>query len=342
LLWSGIDTKKLAEDIMRRSRFIRVGLLGTAWLAAGGGLPMRAFSQAAAWPSKPIRLIVPTAPGGPSDLVGRAWTQAVGTDWKASFVVDNRPGGSQVIGTQAVATAPPDGYTLLQASSSMATMPLVVDHLPFDVNKDFVAVSQTHLTPLVVAIDPKLPVKTVAELIRYGREHPGQLSFGHTGEGSSQQLATRLLAQKAGLTQVLEVPYKGSSLAHPDLISGRLSVMIDPVSAVAPHIKSGAVRALAVSTSTRVEAFPELPTVAETLPGYDVSSWGGVFAPAGTPKAVVERVNAALVKMLEAPDTAKRFSEWGLVAKAGTPAAWDAFVKSEVTRWRAVMLAPRT
>lgn len=328
---------------MKRSEFLLRGIAVAGWLSGMGALPGAAHAQAAAWPSRPIRLIVPTAPGGPSDLVARTWTQAVGTDWNATFVVDNRPGGSQVIGTQAVATAAPDGYSLLQAASSMATMPLVVENLPFDVNKDFVAVSLTHLTPLVVVIDPKLPIKSMAELVRYAKEHPGKLSFGHTGEGSSQQLATRLLAQKAGLTQLLEVPYKGSSQAHPDLISGRLSVMIDPVSAVSTHIKSGAVRALAVTTSARVAAFPDLPTVAESgVPGYEVSSWGGVFAPAATPKDVVARIHQALRKTLEAPDTAKKFSDWGLVAKASSPAEFDSFVKSEVTRWRAVMLAPRT
>ncbi|MEJ8857545.1 tripartite tricarboxylate transporter substrate binding protein [Variovorax robiniae] len=329
---------------MKRSDFhLRRGILASACLSGLGALPALVRAAAPAWPSQPIRLIVPTAPGGPSDLVARTWTRAVGAEWNAIFVVDNKPGASQIIGTQAVASAAPDGYTLLQAASSMATMPLVVDHLPFDVNKDFVAISQTHLTPLVVVVDPKLPIKSMADLIRYAKEHPGALSFGHTGEGSSQQLATRLLAQKAGLPNLLEVPYKGSSQAHPDLIGGRLSVMIDPVSAVAPHIKSGALRALAVTTSARVEAFPDLPTVAESgVPGYEVSSWGGVFAPAGTPKDVVNRVYQALRKTLETPETKTKFSDWGLVAKTSTPAEFDSFVRSEVSRWRAVMLAPKT
>lgn len=328
---------------MKRSHFLLSSFFGAVGLGSMGLLSLPARAQTSAWPSRPIRLIVPTAPGGPSDLVARTWSHAVGAEWSASFIVDNRPGGSQVIGTQAVATAAPDGYTLLQAASSMATMPLVVDKLPFDVNKDFVAISQTHLTPLVVVIDPKLPIKSMAELIRYAKDQPGKLSFGHTGDGSSQQLATRLLAQKAGLTQLLEIPYKGSSQAHPDLISGRLSVMIDPVSAVAAHIKSGALRALAVTTSTRVTAFPELPTVAESgVEGYEVSSWGGVFAPAGTPPVVIQRIQQALKKTLESPENAKKFVDLGLVPKTSTPDEFDRFVRSEVMRWRAVMLAPRT
>lgn len=328
---------------MKRSEFLRSGIAIASWLGGVGTLPVMAQPRPAVWPTQPIRLVVPTAPGGPSDLVARTWTHGVAADWNATFVVDNRPGGSQVIGTQAVAAAPPDGYTLLQAASSMATMPLVINNLPFDVNKDFVAVSQTHLTPLVVVIDAKLPIKTMAELIRYGKEQPGKLSFGHTGEGSSQQLATRLLAQKAGLQQLLEVPYKGSSQAHPDLISGRLSAMIDPVSAIATHIKSGAVRALAVTTSIRVSAFPDLPTVAESgLPGFEVSSWGGVFAPARTPGDVVQRIHSALHKTLGSPEAAKKFSDWGLVAKTSTPTEFGSFVKSEIARWRAVMLATKT
>ncbi|MBS0455391.1 MAG: tripartite tricarboxylate transporter substrate binding protein [Proteobacteria bacterium] len=328
---------------MKRSEFLRSGVLAAGWLGGLSALPAMATTPTATWPSSPIRLIVPTAPGGPSDLVARTWSQAVSTDWNAVFIVDNRPGGNQVIGTRAVATAAPDGYTLLQAASSMATMPLVVENLPFDVNKDFIAVSQTHLTPLVVVVNAKLPIKNMVDLIRYAKEQPGKLSFAHTGDGSSQQLALRLLAQKAGLSQLLEVPYKGSSQAHPDLIDGRISAMIDPVSAVAPHIKSGALRALAVTTASRIPAFPDLPTVAESgVPGYEVSSWGGVFAPAGTSRDVVNRIQQALRKTLESPETTKKFSDWGLIAKTSTPAEFDGFVKSEVSRWRAVMLAPKT
>ncbi len=328
---------------MKRSEFLMRSVLTAGWLGSGGLIPTMVRAQTSNWPSRPIKVIVPTAPGGPSDLVARTWTHAIAGEWNATFVVDNRPGASQVIGTQAVATAAPDGYTLLQAASSMATMPLVVGNLSFDVNKDFTAVSQTHLTPLVVVIDPKLPIKSMAELIRYAKENPGKLSFGHTGEGSSQQLATRLLAQKTGLKKLLEVPYKGSSQAHPDLIAGRLSVMIDPVSAVATHIKSGAMRALAVTTAHRIEAFPDLPTVAESgVPGYEVSSWGGVFVPAATPKEIVDRIHQALRKTLETPENMKKFADWGLTAKTSTPAEFDRFVKSEVSRWRAVMLAPQT
>lgn len=171
----------------------------------------------------------------------------------------------------------------------------------------------------------------------------GSYLSGIPGMAARSNWPLAFLARRAGLQQLLEVPYKGSSQAHPDLISGRLSAMIDPVSAVATHIKSGAVRALAVTTSSRVAAFPDVPTVAESgVAGFEISSWGGVFAPAGTPKDVVQRIHQALRKTLEAPDTVKKFSDWGLVAKASTPAEFDSFVKAEVARWRAVMLAPKT
>lgn len=197
---------------MNRSQFLR-GTLAASALASTAWTPLAVRAQS--YPARTVRVVVPMTPGGPSDIVARAWSQALAEDLKASFVVDNKPGASQIIGTQAVTTAVPDGYTLLQAASSISTMPLVVEHLPFDISRDSVAVSPTHQTPLVVVSDPKLPIKTIAELVRFGRGHPGKLSFGHTGEGNSQQLALRLLAQKAGWRQVNKVPYKGSSQAQP-------------------------------------------------------------------------------------------------------------------------------
>lgn len=326
---------------MKRSQFLRHAALGAGALAAGAWLP--SLARADSYPSRPVRVVVPVTPGGPSDIVARTWSQSLGESWKCSFVVDNKPGASQVIGTQAVTSAPPDGYTLLQSASSIAVMPLLPDKPPFDVERDLLAVSFTHLTPLVVVIDPRLPITSIAELIRYAKQNPGKLSFGTTGEGSSQQMAVRLLARQAGLGRVDEIPYKGSSQAHPDLIAGRLSVMIDPVSAVAPHIRSGAVRALAVTTAVRVSSFPSLPTVAESgLPGFEVSSWGGVFAPAGTPKAVVDRIGGGLAETMAKPETIKRFDELGLIAKASSPAEFSAFVKADMERWRGLMQPVRS
>jgi tripartite-type tricarboxylate transporter receptor subunit TctC len=325
---------------MKRSEFLRRTALTAGALAGAGWFP--SIARADAWPTRPVRVVVPVTPGGPSDIVARAWSQSLGEAWKTSFVVDNKPGASQIIGTQAVVSAPPDGYTLLQSASSIAVMPLLPDKPPFDIERDLVAVSFTHVTPLVIVIDPRLPIKSVAELIQYAKQNPGKLSFGTTGEGSSQQMAVRLLARQAGLGRIDEIPYKGSSQAHPDLIAGRLSVMIDPVSAVAAHIRSGAVRALAVTTSQRVASFPSIPTAGESgLPGFEVTSWGGVFAPAGTPRAIVERIGSGLAETMARPETVRRFAEWGLIAKAGTAAEFDAFVKADMERWRSLMQAPR-
>jgi tripartite-type tricarboxylate transporter receptor subunit TctC len=299
-------------------------------------LSVGAFGQA--YPSKPVTVIVPTAPGGPSDLVARVWAEKLGGQFGKTFVVDNRPGASQVIGTQAVAKAEADGYTVLQAASSMAINLVTMDGLPYDTLKDFAPVSLTHLTPLVVVVSAQSPFKTLKDLVEHAKAHPGKLSYGSTGDGSSQQLAMLLLAREAKLEGLTEVRYKGSTQAHPDLMSNRLDVMIDPVAAVAPHIKSGSLRALAVTTAARLPKLAQVPTVAESgFPSYEVVSWGGVFVPAKTPKDVIAKLNSALVAALGSADTGKRFDEWGLVPKAGTADEFGVFMTAEVGKWRAVL-----
>ena len=183
------------------------------------------------------------------------------------------------------------------------------------------------------------PVKSLPELIKYIKDNPGKISYGTTGEGSPQQLATLLFAQTAGgLGKMTEVPYKGSSAAHPDLIANRISFMIDPLAAAGPHIKAGFLRGLAVTTLQRYPSFPDLPTAIESaVPGYDFASWGGVFAPAGTPRAVVQKLNAEIGAALTTPDLAKRFADMGLVAKHSTPEEFGKFLQAEMTRWRAVL-----
>ncbi|MEJ8847724.1 tripartite tricarboxylate transporter substrate binding protein [Variovorax rhizosphaerae] len=285
-----------------------------------------------------MTVIVPVAPGGPSDLVARAWSEKLTTQFGKPFVVDNRPGASQVIGTQAVAKAEADGHVLLQAASSMSINAVTMEKLPYDTIKDFTPISLTHMTPLVVVVPAQGPIKSIADLVRLAKVDPGQISYGTTGDGSSQQLAMLLLAQRAGLEQLTEVRYKGSSQAHPDLISGRLSVMIDPVAAVAVHIKAGTLRALAVTTSSRISALPDTPTVGESgYPGYEVVSWGGVFAPASTPKRVVDQLQAGIATALNAPEMQARFEQWGVVAKPSSSEAFGLFVKAEIVKWRGVL-----
>jgi tripartite-type tricarboxylate transporter receptor subunit TctC len=300
--------------------------------------PFSALSQTA-YPTKSIRFIVPVTTGGPSDLVARLLGEKLSASLGKPVIVDNRPGASNTVGAAMVAKAEPDGYTLLEAAANMATNPILMTDLPFDAIKDFAPVSLTHLTPYVIVVSSQSPVKSLAELLKFIKDNPGKITYGTTGEGSPQQLATLLFAQTAGpLGKMTEVPYKGSSAAHPDLIANRISFMIDPLAAAGPHIKGGFLRALAVTTPQRNPSFADIPTAMEAgAAGYDFSSWGGVFAPAGTPRAIVQKLNTEISAALNGADLRKRFGDMGLVAKSSTPDEFGKFLQSEMTRWRAVL-----
>ena len=299
-------------------------------------LAFNAFAQQ--YPTKPVKIIVPVTTGGPSDLVARILSDRLSGPLGQAVVVDNRPGASQTVGANVVAKAEPDGYTLLQAAANMAINPILMSDLPYDTVKDFAPVSLTHLTPYVFVVSAQSPVQSLADLFKLIRAEPAKISYGTTGPGSPQQLATLLLAQTLSLPGMTEIAYKGSSAAHPDLISNRITFMIDPLAASAPHIKSGTLRALAVTTPQRNPNFPNVPTAIESgVKGYDFASWGGLFAPAATPRPIVMRLNQEIAKALSAPDLVKRFDEMGLVAKASSPEEFGAFLQSEMTRWKSVL-----
>jgi tripartite-type tricarboxylate transporter receptor subunit TctC len=301
--------------------------------------PLVAHGQSA-YPTKSVRFIVPVTTGGPSDIVARLLGERLSVSLGKPVVVDNRPGASNTLGAILVAKAEPDGYTLLQAAANMATIQILMTDLPFDPVKDFAPVSLTHLTPYVFIVSGQSPVKTLPELLKFVKGNTGKITYGTTGLGSPQQLATLLFAQVAGgLGNMTEVPYKGSSAAHPDLIANRISYMIDPLAAAAPHIRGGLLRALAVTTPQRNPSFPELPTASEAgVPGYDFSSWGGVFAPAGTPRAIVLKLNAEIGTALANQDLRKRFGDMGLEVKHSTPEAFGKFLQSEIARWQALLV----
>jgi len=306
--------------------------------AVAFGLTASDIAAQGNYPSKPIKLIVPVTTGGPSDLVARILGDKLSTSFGKPVVIENRPGASQTVGANAVAKADPDGYTLLQAAANMAINPLLMKDLPYDTAKDFAPVSLTHLTPYVFVVSSQSPINTIADLLKFVRDNPGKVTYGTTGDGSPQQLATLLLAQAMGLRDMTEVAYKGSSAAHPDLIANRISFMIDPLAASSPHIKSGSLRALAVTTPQRNANFPNVPTAIEGgIPGYDFASWGGVFAPAGTPRDVVMKLNAEIGKALGSADLRKRFDDMGLVAKSSSPEDFGAFLFAEMNRWKAVL-----
>jgi len=296
-----------------------------------------AFAQAAAsFPSKSITIIVPASPGGAIDLVARLSAQKMTEDWGKPVVIDNKAGATGVIGTQAVATAPPDGHMLALVASSHAINPSMMKKLPFDTVKSFEPVVLTHVVPLILVINPKIPANNVKELIAYAKANPGKLSFASSGNGGAPHMSGELFKSMAGI-EMTHVPYKGSTAAHPDLMSGQTSMMFDTVAAVMPHVKSGAVKALAVTTAKRSSIAPDVPTMAEAgLPGYETSTWGGVLAPAGTPKDVVAKLNAEFNKDLAMADVKKKLTDAGIEPAGGTPQQFTDFIQAEMKKWAKV------
>jgi tripartite-type tricarboxylate transporter receptor subunit TctC len=290
------------------------------------------------YPDRPVSIIVPITPGGPNDLVARYLAERLSMRMHGNFVVENRPGGSHIIGMNQVARAKPDGYTLLQASSNMSMNPAVRDDLPFDSEVDFQAISLTHETPLAVSVGSALNINTLADLVEMIRRDPSRVSYGTTGVGSSQRMATLLLLSKLGLNGLQEVAYRGSSQAHPDLISNRIDFMIDPVAAVLPHVKNNRLKILAVTTSERLALVPYVPTVAEALGiDYRVTSWGGIFAPKGTSQEIVQKLNRDLAAILNDQSTKTRMLELGLIARNSTPQELEVHVSSEINQWKKVV-----
>ncbi|MES2007467.1 MAG: tripartite tricarboxylate transporter substrate binding protein [Pseudomonadota bacterium] len=290
----------------------------------------------ASYPTKTITIIVPASPGGAIDLVARLVGQKMTEAWGQSVVVDNRPGATGIIGTDLVAKSPPDGYMLALVASSHAINPSMVKKLPFDTIKSFEPVALTHVVPLMLVVSPSLPVTSVKELIAYGKANPGKLSFASSGSGGAPHFSGELFKSMTGIDMV-HIPYKGSTLAHPDLTSGRVSLMFDTVAAIGPQVKGGKVRPLAVTTAKRSSAAPQVPTMAQAgLPGYETSTWGGVLAPAGTPKAVVDKLNAEINKALASPDVRERLQNAGIEPAGGTPAQFASFLQVEMGKWAKV------
>ncbi len=296
-----------------------------------------ASAHAQSYPSRPIRYIVPQAPGGSSDTLARIVTQRAAEGLGQQLVVDNRPGATGIIGAEVVARANPDGYTLLQVATSHATNPAMQAKLPYDTLRDFVEISLLSQQPNIWLVHPSLPVRNVRELIAYAKSKPGQLNFASSGTGGSQHLAGELLKSMAGI-EMTHVPYKGSPPALVDLLAGRVPLMSSTMPPAVPHIKSGKARAIAVTSTKRSAALPDVPTVAESgVPGYEAIAWQGLVAPAGTPKPVITRINAEFVKVLKQPDVAARLGDQGFETVASTPEWFTQYTKSEIAKWSKVI-----
>jgi tripartite-type tricarboxylate transporter receptor subunit TctC len=288
------------------------------------------------YPNKPIKIIVPATPGGAIDIIARLVGDKLTASLGQPVIIENKPGAANNLGTDIVAKSPADGYTLVIVASSHATNKHLYKTLPYDPVKDFEPVVFTHVVPLLLAVHPAIPAKTVPELITWIKANPAA-NYASSGTGSSLHMGAELFMSMSG-TKMLHVPYKGSSAAHPDLIGGRTSMIFDTVSAIQAHVKSGAVRGIAVTTSARSSVFPDLPTIGEAgLKGYDASTWGGILAPAGTPKDVVAKLNTAINAALKAEDVQAKLISAGVQIQGGTPEAFAAVIQSEIDKWGKVV-----
>jgi tripartite-type tricarboxylate transporter receptor subunit TctC len=298
-----------------------------------------ALAQSAAYPTKPVRFIVPSAAGGGTDIIARAVSLKLSETFGQQFVVDNRPGAGQMIGIELAAKSPPDGHTILMAASTLAINPVMYKKVPYDPVRDFAPITQAASLPNVLVVHPSLPVKSVAELIAYARQRPGELNFASAGIGTSPQMSIELLKSMAGIDMV-HIPYKGTAPGVVDLLAGQVLVMAPNLLTALPHIKSGKLRALAVTSSKRSQALPDVPTVAESgLAGYDSTQWYGVLAPAGTPREIVSRLHDAIVHALRDAEVGKRLAADGAEAVGSSPEEFAAFIKSESEKWSKVAAA---
>lgn len=292
-----------------------------------------AVAVAQEYPSRLIRLVVPFSAGGPTDAQARGLAQKLGEVFKQSVIVDNRPGGASNIGTDIVAKAAPDGYTLLFCSATLAVNPSLFDKLPFDAVKDFAPITLFSFAPSVLGVHPSLQVRDVKELIELLKANPDKYSFASGGNGSTQQLAGERLKIMTGV-RMNHVPYKGEGPAMTDAIGGHVPMIFASVTSAMPFIQSGKLKALAVTSAKRNPALPDVPTIAESgLPGFDITAWFGILAPAGTPRDIIQKLNAAMVKIINSPEMSEKIISLGGTPAANTPEEFAAFLKSDIPRW---------
>jgi len=295
------------------------------------------LAAAQSYPSRAVRIIVPATPGGAIDLIARTLGEKLTGSLGQAVVVENKPGAANNLGTDYVAKSPADGYTLLIIASSHATNKWLYKSLPYDPVKDFEPVVYTHVVPLLLAVHPSIPAKTLQELTAWVKANPDKAIYASSGPGSSLHMAAELYMSMTG-TKMQHVPYKGSSAAHPDLLAGRTAMIFDTITAIRGHVKAGTLRGIAVTTLKRSSSMPELPTIAESgLPGYDASTWGGILAPAGTPKDVVMKLNGAMNAALKQEDVRGKLTGAGIEVQGGTPAEFSEVIKTEIEKWGRVV-----
>jgi tripartite-type tricarboxylate transporter receptor subunit TctC len=320
---------------MMTTRLLRVALGLALTLGVSGGL---ARAQVAGYPDRPIKILVGFGAGGGTDIVARILAQKMTDSLGQSVVVENRTGASGMIAAADVAKSPPDGYTLMMGSqTTFAVAPILYRKtVALDPAKDFAGVTLTGASPLVLVANPSFAAHSVADVIAMAKASPGKIIFGTGGVGTTPHMTAELFEYDAGIKMV-HVPYRGEAPAINDTVAGQIPLMFANLSAVMGHIKGGTLRAIAVSGAQRSPTAPEIPTVAETIPGFAAETWFGIVAPAGTPHAVLEKINAAALQALAAADTKQRLSQLGMSNGSSTPEEFDAYIKSEIAKWSNVI-----
>ena len=320
----------------KQPRGARAVILAVAVIASA--TPLHTLAQGA-YPSRPVRIIAPTAPGGGNDVVSRLLAQGLSERLGRPVLVENRAGAGTVIGSEVVAKAAPDGHTLLMAVAAFTINPATYKKMPFDTLRDFTPITQALFVPNLMVVHPSLPVRSVKDLIALAKARPGQLSYSSGGQGTNSHMAAELFASMAGI-RLLHVPYKGSTPAMIDLIAGNVTMQTTSASSLIPHVRAGRLRALGVSSAQRIAIAPDIPTIIEAgLPGYETSQWSGLLAPAGTPREIITRLHKETVAVLRTPVAMEHLARDGSVVVAGTPEQFAELLSSEVAKWAKVAKA---
>ena len=320
---------------MAKPLVIRVATTAVA-LAVACSAAAQTKSPADAYPGRPIRVIVPSAPGGGTDITARLIGQKLTEKWGQNIVVDARPGAATIVGSEIAARAVPDGYTLLMITTTFAINPSLYKKLPYDPVKDFAPVTQLNYQPNVIVVSPTLPAASVKDLIALAKQKRGELTFASPGAGSAPHLSGELFQRMAGV-QMIHVPYKGIPPAVTDVLGGRVTMLFTTTISAAPHVKAGKLKALAITSAKRMPSMPDVPTIGETVPGYQAEAFQAIVAPAGVPQPIIEKLAAEIGAIVRSPEVGARFEADGAVPVGSTPRQFGAFLKAETAKWSKVI-----